>query len=305
MPLKFTITFEITPTGQFGLPEAGKSVVPTGTGFKSIVLHVPSLRAGKFVKAGHETLSKYRDENDKINQSLDLGNVKGRITDNFLFLDLEADNYQQAYAGALDALNSLLQHLSVNQGIVFKAKPLIIVSEDERVYPLPKISMMASFKTYNLNKLISDIEEAERFSRIRDRRLMKALEYFEHSLLLYEQANQLYPTSPRHYLYLISSIFLNLWKCITTIVGDPSRSKDSYQKRYRQIGLKEEHKAKIDSLKSIRDNYDVAHYALTDESLKKTASEFGTAVKIASEVIKHYRQYLFTEHSASNDLSSK
>jgi hypothetical protein len=247
---------------------------------------------GQFIKAGHGKLPKYREESERINLPIDLGKVKGHIIDNFTFLDVEANNHQEAFCLTWDALSVFLQHLSVNDGTLFTAAPIIIETDDGRVYPIPTKGRMGSYKVYNLEKLAENIVAVQRFSQLSDARLRKALNYFEYALWLYERAVTIENVTSRHYPYLISMVFLNLWKSITTIVGDPTKSKDGYQKRYRKIGLKQQDKINIDALKKLRDDHDVAHYALTEESLKDVQNKFGVAMKTAAEVIRTYREHL-------------
>lgn len=301
--MKFTVTFEISPSGPFGLPEQGVTVVPPGTGYTGAPIHTPSLRAGRFVTPGYGTLPNYRDERDRISTAVDLGSVKGHITDNFAFLDVEADNDSQAFRSAEAARSRFLQNLSVSSGFLFQARALIIESDDGRVYALPTSVELGQFKTYNLGRLVQDIAEAQKCALLKDERLEKALDYFEHALWLHGQISKLKLIFSRHYTFIISSLFLNLWKCITTIVGDPSRRKDCYQRRYREIGLPDSYKAELDKLKLMRDDYDVAHYKLNDESSSQLRGKFGKAFGIASEVIKQYRLHLLHVGARDGTLS--
>lgn len=291
--MKFTVTFEISPPGVFGLPEKGVTVIPPmSDGWRGDVFHTFSMRAGRFIKAGHGTLPKYREESERITLPIELGSVKGHIVDNFVFLETETDNHWKALLSTQDALNVFLQHLSVNSGTLFRATPLIIETDDERTYPIPVQSRMGSYKVYNLGMLTENIKTAQRFSQLNDARLRKSLNYFEHALWLYEHAVQMEIVTSKHYTYLISTIFLNLWKSITTIVGDPTRSKDGYQKRYKEIGLNEKDKVEIDKLKKLRDDYDVAHYTLTEDSFQDVQKNFGIALKTCAEVIRVFRKHL-------------
>jgi tetratricopeptide (TPR) repeat protein len=291
--MKFTVTFEISPPGVFGLPEKGVTVIPPMEGgWKGDIFHTPSMRAGKFIKAGHGTLPKYREDSKRISLPIELGKVKGNVVDNFIFLEIDTDDHYKALLSTQDALNVFLQHVSVNNGTLFRSTPLIIETDDGRTYPIPGKVRMGAYKVYNLEKLAENIKTAQKFSQMRDARLQKALNYYEHALWLYDNSTQLEIITSRHYTYLISTIFLNLWKSITTIVGDPTRSKDGYQKRYKEIGLNEEDKADIDKLKRLRDDYDVAHYTLTEDFFEDVRKNFGIALKTCARVIWVFREHL-------------
>ena len=73
---------------------------------------------------------------------------------------------------------------------------------------------------------------------ISDDKLKRALFYFEHSLLIFDARDSIVSSFTRHHSQLISSAFLNLWKSISVILGDPSKSIDKdYQKRYKKFGI--------------------------------------------------------------------
>src|SRR5437868_7289863 len=109
--MKFTITFQIYPEGVFGVPEEGTTVLLARPGsYPGAPVHT-----GTLTIVGHGTLSEYRQENQAIALPLHLGNVEGRIQDNFMFLQVEASTYREAYDTVVDVLERFLQHLSVSQ----------------------------------------------------------------------------------------------------------------------------------------------------------------------------------------------
>lgn len=93
----------------------------------------------------------------------------------------------------------------------------------------------------------------------------------------------------RQHSMLISTAFLNLWKAISTIVGDPSVDRD-YQSRYKRLGFDYEFfTQKIEKVRDLRNHYDVAHYSLDPAHLETVEKSFGEAAQIANEVIRRYR----------------
>lgn len=294
--MNYEIRYKILPEGAFGVPQEGMTVYPAcGEQIFSDTLHS---RSGK--KTGYGTLSKYRLEEEKISSSFTFMDCDFSFNDNFLLIKTEETKPLEAYAKSLLAINFYIKNLNVNQGRLFSAEPIYIESESGDVFEVPKSKQIASMTTYNLEKLKSDFNEVIKYDRLFEPRLIKALDYYEHALLLFEKRNKIADYVSEHNKIFISSIFLNIWKCVSTIVGDPSRKSDHYQKRYREIGFKKEFKIEIDKLKELRDNYDVAHYSLDPNSLNEVEKNYGIAIKIAIKVIKKYREYLNIKRNAHN-----
>jgi hypothetical protein len=152
---------------------------------------------------------------------------------------------------------------------------------------------------YNLDQVADALNSAATVAALADPTLDRALHYFEHALFFNARRRELAPPPSRHHRMIISAVFLSLWKAVTTIVGDPSRDAD-YQKRYRQFGLDRTFfETKIERLRTLRNDYDVAHYTPTDEQSKEIEAIYGEAVSIAAEVIRHYRDYL-TQQNGTN-----
>ncbi len=287
--MRFQITFEIAPGGPFGVPEDGRTVLPgdpaSGVG--------DTYHSRTLTRVGFGTLSRYRSPEDAINQPIEISGLKGHIRDTFIVLNVEADTPGQAYERAQAALESFLQHLALRQPQSFSYKPLILESEDgEKVYPIPRAVWIASVTTYNLEALRRHIEEAARFASLADARLARALQYFEHALFLRDQRTKALDPLSRHHRHLLAAIFLNLWKAVTTIIGDPSKDND-YQSRYRTYGFDYSFfQQKIERLRQLRNDYDIAHYHLSPDRLEEVQKHEGEAQSIAMEVLVRYRQYL-------------
>lgn len=105
-----------------------------------------------------------------------------------------------------------------------------------------------------------------------DLNLRKSLEYFNHALFLDSMRYEVSPvglsTETEMHMYLLSDIIMNLYKASSVIVGDPTKDKD-YQRRYKKYGIDYEFwKERIEDLRSMRNDWDVAHYNLDKEKLK-------------------------------------
>ena len=281
------MTFKILPPHSFGLPQDGHTVLPAGTSFVSDTYD-------RFTGAivGHGTLSDYRDLDGAISQDVEVLGLKGKLFDNHLALDVEGATPNEAYARAARAVDSLLMHLAVNQRRSFAFEGLSIMSSSGKIGLVPKPVRIFAVAQYDLSKLGSDIIAAQAFSWLKDAELERALEYFEHGLNLYEERNQGSDPFSRRFRMIISSVFLNIWKAISTLVGDPNKDHD-YQSRYKKLGLDYEYfKEKIERLRYLRNDCDVAHYDVSTRSLERIENECGEAIRIASDLISRYRAHL-------------
>lgn len=94
------------------------------------------------------------------------------------------------------------------------------------------------------------------------------------------------------YKSLIASVFLNIWKAVSAVVGDPSQDAD-YQRRYRELSLTDDFfQTRIESMRKLRNDYDVAHYTLDAGRLAQIEQEFGQSQVTTREVIGRYRERL-------------
>ena len=232
--MKYEIRYKILPEGVFGVPQEGMTVYPScGEQIFSDTIHS---RSGK--KAGYGTLSKYRLEDEKLLLNFSFMDCTFSFNDNFLVIKTEEDKPLEAYAKSKLAIDFFIKNLNVNQGRLFSTEPIYIEAESGEIFEPPnKSTHLASVTTYNIKKLNEDINEIIIYDKLFEPRFIKALDYFEHALLLFEKRELIADFISAHNKIFISSIFLNLWKCVTTIIGDPSRKSDKYQKRYREIGL--------------------------------------------------------------------
>jgi hypothetical protein len=285
--MEFTIIFELSPAGIFGVPEEGVTVVPAGP--REIQSDVYTNTGAK---VGHGMLPIYRSADQALAESFTINGSQVGIEDNFLTIQVEAASPLEAFQAATSRVESLLAHLAVEVRRVCSFRPVYFVDAEGTPRPVPMWTTFGTVTTYNLDQLGQNVRNASLFASLADPQLDRALHYFEHALLLYEGRGQLVRPSSSHFRSLIAAVFLNLWKAVSIIVGEPGRDGD-YQRRYRQFGISNEYfKTEIEWLRSLRNDYDVAHYHLSDATIKQTEAMFARGVKVASEVIQHYRRDL-------------
>jgi hypothetical protein len=246
------------------------------------------------IRVGYGSLPVYRSKEEAIDLSFDLGGFSVHFHDNFVFCTIEATTPQEAFDKATREISKFLQNLSLCSGRLFTSRPLIIESEDGKVFPVPKYDLFGNVTIYNLEQLRKDIIDAQKYQVLSDQRLGRALGYLGHAWFLFEKRMQIADPLSEHFTMLIASIFLNLWKATSTVVGDPSKPEDSdYRKRYKKLGFDED--------------YDVAHYSLTDERIKDIEKNFSEAAGITNEILRRYREFLLnpTDNSSNQDGDSQ
>jgi hypothetical protein len=187
-----------------------------------------------------------------------------------------------------------IQHLSVSLTRLFTCKAILITDERGGYYDIPRFVIMSSVQGYNLSLLRDKIKEAEKAASLTESLLNKALHYYEHALFLFENRAAMTDIFSPHMQYLISAAFLNLWKAVSSILGDPSCDKD-YQKRYKMLGLScDFFRSDVEFVRKVRNSYDVAHYHISEDGFKEIERHFGKAAEVATCVLHAYRQYLLS-----------
>lgn len=286
--MKYTLTIRIDPPGPFGVPQDSVTVFPAAPG----TITGPTIHTDTGTLVGYGTLSRYRSEDEAIRLQLKTRRGNIRISDNFAFIEVEAPTPEAARAVCVALADRFLQHLALNTGQLFTFKPLIFEGEDRSLHPLPRSVDLGGFTSYDLHTLADHLRNAAEQTAIDDRKLVLATDYFQQALLLFTSRRSIADPMLRQHSMLISAAFLNLWKAISTVVGDPSVDSD-YQSRYKAIGLDHDFfKNKIEKVRELRNNLDVAHYSLKDEDVAAVERSFEEATQVALDVIRAYRSSL-------------
>jgi hypothetical protein len=281
----FTLTIRIEPSAPFGVPQPGTTVVPAAPG----TINGPPVHGDTGTVVGHGTLSTYRREDAAITLNLKSNRGVIRLRDNFAFIDVEATDSGTAFRAAASLADRFLQHFTISDGQLFTFSSLILESEDRRLHPIPRLIELGTFTAYNLDTLKAHLEEAATYLEIEDKKLILAIDYLQQALALFLNSRAIADPLYRQHSMLISSAFLNMWKAISTIVGDPSIDSD-YQSRYKALGLDHDFfQTKIEKVRNLRNQYDVAHYSLDISDIDAVEHAFGEATNVALETIRRYR----------------
>jgi len=284
------------PAGIFGVPQDNKTIIPSQQGeYYSDSFHKRNMK-----RVSYGTLSEYRSPSDAIEMSIHLGKSQATIKDNYISVVVEAESFDEAFQKVKNELDRFCQHLSLKQRRIITYKNVIIEDDTGKAYTVGGSIVGLSVTMYNLKNLRQNITEVEKYHTIIDERLQKALDYYEQALLLYEKRQQIAEISSRFYMQIIASVYINLAKAVSTVLGDKRIDKD-HKFRYKRLGIDEEfYKVKVRQIHKLRNNYGVAHYSLDDNKIKEIEDKYGESIQTVVDIIIRYRDYL-SQHESDND----
>jgi hypothetical protein len=239
--------------------------------------------------ASHGSLPIFREDEAALRGAIGESSPRLILNDNFLTLEIEADDLMTAYERGIIFAEQVCQSLTVQGGYRYSATFQFI--EDEHGSPKqirgPKVLPMGSIATFNLEQLRARFAKARTWAMHANPRVQKALLYAEHACTLSEfaQSQGLLST---HAAFSRALAFLQLWKALTLIVGDPATDRD-HQRRFREIGLPDDFlERRVRPLYRVRNEEDVAHYSETKPSPGAFSGDFGKAMTVLSEALDAY-----------------
>jgi hypothetical protein len=300
---KFKLLFKVGPSSMFGLPEDGV-VVFNGARGGSFVGPTLDSRSGQVVS--HGSLSQYRPDDEAVSFAGSVANGHLTVRDNFFTLQVAAGDQRQALREGTALFEQFLRLLGVEYGNAFSYELLQIESEDGEleVRPGPRTFQLVHATAYNTGLLKQHIEATAAATRLDDDRLTKALMYREHAAFLFQLRAGVGMFTP-HFSFLLTSAYLNMWKAITAILGDPTKGSD-YQKRFRRFGLPEDFwKDEVAPLMKVRHNFDVAHYSLDESAIAQVEQSFGKAGQVCKTVIGAYVRHLGTRPAEARNMDGR
>ena len=144
---------------------------------------------------------------------------------------------------------------------------------------------------YSTREVQQRLEVAFQWATRVDERGRKALLYFEHGCLLSEFAQTL-PMFSAHAGFSWALAFLQLYKALATILGEPGTDRD-YQSRAGRLGLPSDFWAtRVKELYNVRNDEDVAHYSLNVPDHGAMINRFGQAGGAFRDVFAAYMRTL-------------
>ena len=288
----FKALFRLSPPSAFGLPDRDKLVVPMSPAPADISGPMIDTRTG--LQVAHGTLSKYRKEAAAINLKFGLSGMAATLRDNFLTVELRGTNPQLAAENAYASVRKFLQALSLLEKNRFEATLLSFDDANGKAQQvhleLRKLTSL-DISIYNTQELAEKVKAAAAWAEMKDQASEKALFYYEHASLLYEFSRTLPFRSP-HATLSRAMAFLQLFKALTSLIGDPSSDKD-YQSRAKKIGLAPDFwKDKAKPLYEIRNDSDVAHYSKSMPEPHAFLEAYEQAVEVFTEALRAHIAYL-------------
>lgn len=251
----------------------------------------PAIHTDTGAVVGHGTLSEFRSDDAAVHFEFESRGARVSLHDNFMSIDVDADTPAKASSTALVLADRFVQNLTLAQRRLFQFRPIVFDREDRTTYPVPTLTTLVTVSTYDLSSLQEAVSEAAIYAALDDPQLVSALDYLQLGLLLFTRRSALASPLFRQHGMLISAAFLNVWKALSVIVGDPSTDRD-YQSRYRRFGLNSDFFEKMERVRELRNDYDVAHYSLDLEHIDVVERAFSEAVLVAAEAISAYRAQL-------------
>lgn len=283
---RFTARYLLSPPGVFGLPDNDRIVVPANPAGRDVVTPVIDTRTGRI--SSHGSFSEYRHPNDAIELTCDGDSVAMAFRDNFCSVEVDAANAADAHRAARQAIDLFCQALGVQFGHRFSAAFTSLEDADglpQRVPTTDTVRFAATW--YNLAEARDRLAVAFEWAVRADDRARKALLYYEHACLLFEFADTLPPFGP-HAAFAHGMAFLQLFKALVSIVGEPAVDRD-YQSRAARIGLpKGFWEDRVRPLYRVRNDEDVAHHALNDPQPGAFLGRFREATNVFQEAFAAY-----------------
>jgi hypothetical protein len=292
MPV-FEVLFKLSPPAVFGLPDGDKVVIPTTKAGEHRKLVGPTLDVRSRVLVSHGTLPQYRGDPEAVHVDLVAGALRLVANDNFVRVFADTANANEAYAAAMELVELVCQGMAAQVGVRFSAEHLSV--QDANGTPQgverPGALKFLNAAIYNTSELQKRLETAFAWAARIDDRGRKALLYLEHGCLLSEFADTLPIFSP-HASFSWALAFLQLYKALTTLLGEPGTDRD-YQSRAGRLGLPSDFWLKrVKELYEVRNDEDVAHYSLKDPHPGAMQNRFGQAAAVFKDAFAAYMRSL-------------
>jgi hypothetical protein len=280
---QYSALFFVSPEAFFGLPQGNRTVVRGSTEGITIVGPVIDLRTFRIVS--HGTLSSYRTPEEALDLATSMFEAKVSWKDNFLTVEIECETDADALSRTQLLATLLCQCLSVKFGERFQATLQALEADTLRQVPIhAHADLRFDLVAYDIDQLADRIRESISWVESLDESARKALLYFEHALLLKAFAANLDMESP-HATFSHALAFLQLYKGLSALVGDPGTDRD-YQRRATKMGLPKGYWAdRVKPLYLVRSDHDVAHYSLRVPEAGRFHEIFRDAVAVFQEVL--------------------
>lgn len=290
--MDFIVRAKLKPPAIFGLPDGDMVVVPIGPDGQTNITG-PNLDTLTGKIAGYGTLSEFRKPDHAVDVGFSGATISLNVRDNFVSVQLHSDSAQEALERASEFLDRFCQCISVQVGQrVFASLESLEDGQGKLHHAYIRRTVpLFSAAVYNLKQLQTQLQSSFHWASVLDERAGKALFYFEHAHLLYEFSKNLPVHSP-HAAFSLGTAFLQMFKGLVTVVGEPGVDSD-HQRRAKRLGLGADFWAtRVQPLCKIRNDDDVAHYSLKSPDLAAAHRQFAEAGGTFREAFAAYVCFL-------------
>jgi len=283
----FYVIFVVSPPGWFGLPDPSRIVIPsTQTG-----IHSAAFSEVSNAMVGHGTLSEFRRADEALTIAKTREGITISLRDNFVTVELSAVSASDAFDRARLHISMMCGILSLKHREQFSYS-LQAVEDEAGQCHRPEVqdpSTILRATWYKLSNLKANIEQAIDWVGQKDEKLYRALIYSDHAFSLESLAINM-RGKPAQSAMTQALAFLQLFKALTVILGDPSMDKD-HQNRFRTLGFPSDFwQVNVKPLYRVRCDQDVAHYSMTTPNVEDFKVHFDQAVDLLHRVITAHTQ---------------
>ncbi|CAN5832638.1 hypothetical protein BH24CHL4_BH24CHL4_04100 [soil metagenome] len=283
-----TVNVRIHPQYLFGLSDNRKTIGPAGKPLSGPV----DPNGTPFLDPSISSV--IRQESERVAAQLRIGEMGVAVEDNRMCFTIEAESPDAAAQKLEPQLNRFTGLLSLRLGAGRRITwEIVDATFDGMKVHMPSLVLRIDAYFYGLREMENVLVETSGnlTALADDERLDQALRYFkvgEELAALIQESDR----SQSEAIILAPGCFLQFWKAIVTITGDPSRDRD-HQSRYSLIGLPDNYfRDVIKPLNDIRNNFDVSHVTSPDAPLIATKNDAQEARRVAVEAIDAYIRYL-------------
>jgi hypothetical protein len=282
---QFQAVIRVGPPHLFGLPNPAVQALPANTA--PVIKWEPDLsRVWAETPDGSDPYRKYEE---RFTFKVTIGSVEVDAEDDLFRVTLEASDEEEAGSRAAQLVLQLfhLQATVFLPGVHRITATIVAVGQyDGKTVRLTPGT--TGVYLYDLQQLGATLLEAADMLKnaVGDMRLAQAVRYFGLGDDLSELLTR--STALDYGASLAPIRFLQYWKSLATIVGDPSSDKD-YQSRHVGLGLGRQYfRHEINPLHTIRNQFGVAHIADPNAPRIVTQANVQKCREVAATVIHAY-----------------
>jgi hypothetical protein len=282
---RYEVWLRIDPPRFFGLPEEGVDVVPAGI---NPVFH-GDFNTGRGWITLEDGSDPRRAEGDRLQTEFKMNGAIVRADDNIFRVSLDAPTSEEAIARSQNEIQRLVHLLTTffpGPATSMSATPFRVTLDGLERHKQPEV--FGRLYVYDIEHMKAELLRAAALlnGMVDDPRLTMSLRYFALGDDLAELQRGW--ATDEDLIRLMPVRFLQYWKALATIVGDPSRDPD-HQSRPKGLGLgRQFFRHQVAPLHNLRNSFGVAHIADPDASAIVSPVDVDKCRDVAAQAIVAY-----------------